>query len=193
MLTPEELARLIAAEFVRVGASQQSWDQNFAAKYGPSQWIPSPDTGQPVIDPDYVARIIPATAQVLPPDTTVPGIKPDGSNLTCPPGTIKEYINGRWQCSAIGGYVVDPEGEILEPGEPGAPAQIGQSALPAFIGGVLGRVNFAPIQNRQLNGVRYGSLPQVVFSDIAPAGYGQTGFEPEADDVPGGGDDVIQP
>lgn len=179
MLSPEELRRLIAAEFLRVGASQQSWDQNFP-EYGPSQWIPGPG-GVPVIDPDYVARIIPATGSTNP--------DPDGSDLICPAGTIKEYINGRWQCTAVGGRVVDPEAELYPPiSSPvsGGPRPSGLSALPAFVGGNLGKVQFTTIANRNITGVRFGVLPRVIFDEV-PGDFGLREGVASYSGVPGSG------
>lgn len=182
MLPAEELQKLIAAEFRRVGASQESWDQNFAAAYGPSQWVPSP-TG-PVIDPDYVARIIPATGSTAP-------------ELVCPAGTYKGYVNGVEACIATPGYVVDPEADLYPPitaPVSGGPKPTSASALPAFVGGKLGRVQYTTIPNRNHVGIRFGVLPRVIFDDV-PGGYGSLSGVATYSGPPGsgGGSETIEP
>ena len=144
--------------------------------------MPGPTPGSaPVLAPEYREEMEASAGPFLGTGNTG-GVTQE---LTCPPGTIKEYVNGRWQCTAIGGYVVDPEAAASAP-QP--------SALPAFVGGRLGRVRYTPIPNRQLSGVRIGSLPQVVMGDEAPAGYGS---DPSLDTggavIGGGGNDLIQP
>ena len=185
MLPPDELQRRIAAEFLRVGACQQSWDQNFPTM--PSTWVPGPTPGSaPVLDPDYRRQMETFAGPFLGTGNTGTGLSPE---LVCPPGTIKEYVNGRWQCTAVGGRVVDPEAELLDP----APVS-GASGLPRFVGGSLGRVRYTPIVNRQLTGVRYGTLPQVVMEEGAPGSYGSdVSLDTGGAVVGGGGNDLIQP
>ena len=176
------MQRMIAAEFLRVGASQQSWDQNFPTM--PSTWVPGPSG--PVLAPEYKE----AMERYSSVGTTAPIVAPE---LVCPPGTIKEFVNGRWQCTAVGGRVVDPESEILNPSE-GAELNTTNQGLPRFVGGKLGRVLYTPIANRKLTGVRVGTLPQVVMGDVAPAGYGEdTALDSAAGSIGGGGNDFIQP
>lgn len=105
-------------------------------------------------------------------------------NLSCPEGAIQEFIGGSWFCTMNGALVtpVDdedftPEGEYIPGAWPPAvfvpPASgPGQDALPKFVGGRMGKVVYAQIQNRNLTGIRYGTLPRVVMMDEAPPSYG---------------------
>lgn len=175
-----------------MGMGQSWFDQNFgptsqfaAAAYGPSQWVPGP-TGAPVVDPNWIAQILPAT-----------GLAAPGDELICPAGTVKEFVGGRWQCTAIAGYVVDPEAQLYPPiTSPvvGGPKPTGASALPAFVGGSLGRVQFTTIPNRNHTGIRYGTLPRVIF-DSVPGDFGSMPGVASYSGPPGsgGGSEVIEP
>lgn len=191
MLPPEELARLIALEGQRMGMGQSWFDQNFgptsqfaAAAYGPSQWVPGP-TGAPVVSPDWIAQIVPAMGSTAPDDT-----------LVCPVGTVKEFVGDRWQCTAIAGYVVDPEKAIYEPVTyaPGGAKPSAASALPAFVGGNLGRVQYTTIPNRNHTGIRFGTLPRVIMDDV-PGSFGSMPGIATYSGPPGsgGGSENIEP
>lgn len=180
MLSPEELQARIAAEFLRVGASQQSWDQNFPDQ--PSVWVPGVG-GTPVLSDESRSTYRSIAGPFAPPEisaNTPPSIE-------CPEEAHAEYWSGTWVCvMPDGSLVTSPPTEdddpvwvppVTEGARPQpvvrAPTESG-GALPRFIGGRLGRVLFPEIANRQLTGVRVGTLPQVVFGDQAPASYGTT-------------------
>ena len=187
MLSRAQLDAMIAAEFLRVGASQQSWDQNFPQ--APSTWVPSP-TGPVLSDESRETYLEIASKAAIGSTAPVP-------ELVCPPGTVKEFVNGRWQCTAVGGRVADPEGELYPP--PGGGAQrpgalMPSGALPRFIGGSLGKVVYTSISNRNLNGIRMGVLPRVVMGDVAPSSYAsQPGVDDAAGDFGSGGGGLIEP
>ena len=176
MLSPEELQARIAAEFLRVGASQQSWDQNFPDQ--PSVWVPG-SGGTPVLSDESRAAYREIAGAFAPPEI---GTATPPPNLNCPPPSVQTYLGMSWVCMMPdGSLVVSQEDdavwtpELTVVSRPTSvirqPATSG-GALPQFIGGRLGRVLFPQIANRQLTGVRVGTLPQVVFGDHAPDSYG---------------------
>lgn len=178
---------MIAGEFLRVGASQQSWDQNFPST--PSVWVPGP--AGPVLDPDFRTQMEAEAAKSAVGASGAPA-------LDCPPGTVQEYVNGRWQCTAVGdpgGRVVDPEEGLglgpspvlLGGGRPTSPQA--SSVLPPFIGGVLGKIQFTQQDNRNIGGIRFGVLPRVIFDEV-PGGFGGVPGLPTYGGS-GGGHDVI--
>lgn len=160
MIPKEQYAALLSAEFARVGVSETTWRQNFGPEAPfANEWLAS-----------HVNEALPVgTTQVL----------------ECPEGTRLGMQNGMQACIAIpgfvpgipGGRVVNPEGELYPGPVPEPVTSLGPVApgLPPFVGGGLGRVVFTPIVNRQLSGVRYGTLPQVVFGDVSPGGFGGLG------------------
>lgn len=178
MLSPDELQARIAAEFLRVGASQQSWDQNFPTM--PSVWVPDPVTNLPTLSEESRQAYEAIGAPYLPP--VVVATPPP--NMNCPEPSVQTYLGASWVCMMPDGSLVVSEDEesdeigsipIMHP-EPSpvvrAPTSVNAGPLPVFIGGRLGRVLFPQIANRQLTGVRTGTLPQVVFGDEAPPSYG---------------------
>lgn len=185
MLPPDVLARMIAQVGLDRGMGQAWFDQNFgatsqfkAAGYGPSQWVPGP-TGSPVIDPEYISRIIPAIGSTAP-----------VAELVCPKGTYKGIVNGMEACIATPGYVVDPETDLYPPTSrpvEGGPKPTGASVLPAFVGGALGRVQFTQQDHRNISGIRFGVLPRVIFDEV-PGGFGSVPGAPTYSD--GAGNEV---
>lgn len=180
MLSPEELQARIAAEFLRVGASQQSWDQNFPS-LPPSVWVPDPITNLPTLSEESRQQYETIGGPFLPP--VVAATPPP--NMNCPEPSVQTFYGSSWVCMMPDGSLVVSEDEesdevgtlpIFRGTEPApvvrAPTTVNAGPLPVFIGGRMGRVLFPQIANRQLTGVRTGTLPQVVFGDEAPASYG---------------------
>lgn len=197
MLSQEELRARIAAEFLRVGASQQSWDQNFP-DLPPSIWVPDPVTNLPVLSEESQMQYEEIAGPFLPPIV----VATPPPNMNCPEPSVQTYLGMSWVCMMPDGSLVVSEDEeadeigtipIMHP-EPApvvrAPTSVNAGPLPVFVGGRLGRVIFPYIPNRQLNGVRVGTLPQVVFGDMAPASYaGVFGFSA----LGGAGSENVEP
>lgn len=118
------------------------------------------------VGPSFRAEYIDVVGYALPPDSTsVPWQPPAEQRPVCPPGTYSEWSERaeRWGCTATPGYVVDPEGALYPPAAQRPTSLAPTLMLPMFIGGHQGVVVFEEIENRQSGGVRFGTLPQVVF------------------------------
>lgn len=177
MLPADVLRRMIAGEFLRVGASHESWAQNFPevpsipAEAGRNEeWVR--EVIGPPISSEGVGRSLADLIGVG--GTTL------GPPLMCPPGTTLGMIGDMQACIAIPGYVPPVGGDVFNP-DADQPVQVQPAAgtrpssamvLPPFVGGALGRVLFTPIANRNLSGIRYGTLPRVIFEGDAPGSFG---------------------
>lgn len=159
MLSASELARLIAQEGMRLGMGQAWFDQNFGSgsqfgsTYGDSTWVQGP-TGAPVISPEYLNTLIPASGVSVPegsaaPSGPVPATPPAG--FYCPIPSFPAVVAGSWVCvMPDGALIVSPDddeegfppatvvGPVTGGGRPSALQPSG--ALPAFVGGQLGLV-----------------------------------------------------